>query len=250
MDEQVTIKKSTYKMILSSLVIIAVAFSFTGGYVVGNNSINAALVQDTNQAAGNNQLAQNQPTQQQQVQQPTVAASPDDDTVIGDPNAKVTIIEFTDYQCPFCGRHFTQTWPQLKTDYVDTGKVKVVVRDFPLSFHPNAQKASEASECAKEQNKFVEMHDKLFSTQNEWSSMDAAGAAAKFKEYAKTLSLTTAFDFCLDTGKTAAEVQKDFTDGSSYGVSGTPTFYINGVELVGAQPYSVFKQTIDKALAA
>ncbi len=246
-DQQITIKKSTYKMILSSLVIIAVAFSFTTGFLLGG----AGAINSTGQvvAAPAQQQAQ-QPTQQQQVQQPTVAASPDDDPVLGDPNAPVTIIEFSDIQCPFCGRFFDQTLPSLKKDYIDTGKVKLVFRDFPLSFHQNAQKAAEAAECAKEQNKFWEMHDKLFGSQDEWSSLDGTSASAKFKEYAKTMGLTTAFDSCLDTGKTAAEVQKDFSDGSSYGVSGTPTFYINGKELVGAQPYSVFKQVIDQELAA
>ena len=245
MDEHanVTIKKSTYKMILSSLVIIAVAFSFTAGFLIGNTGKTI-----TNVAAPTQQVQQ--PTQQQQVQQPTVAASPDDDPVRGDPNAKVTIIEFSDYQCPFCGRFYDQTLSQIQKDYIDTGKAKLIYRDFPLSFHPNAQKGAETAECAKEQGKYWEMHDMLFSKQSEWSSLDAAAAAAKFKGYAKTLGLTTAFDSCLDTGKTAAEVQKDFTDGSSYGVSGTPTFYINGAELVGAQPYSSFKQAIDAQLKA
>ncbi|MBI4162891.1 MAG: DsbA family protein [Candidatus Aenigmarchaeota archaeon] len=243
-EDNMTIKKSTYKMILSSLVIVSIAFAFSAGFLlggVGKASATGQVVAAPTQQA--------QPTQQQQVQQPTVAASPDDDPVIGDANAKVTIIEFSDFQCPFCGRFYDQTLGQIKKDYIDTGKAKLVFRDFPLSFHPNAQKASETAECAKEQNKFWEMHDTLFTKQGEWSSLDSAAASAKFKEYAKSVGLTTAFDSCLDTGKTAAEVQKDFTDGSGYGVSGTPTFYINGKELVGAQPYSVFKQAIDQALA-
>ncbi len=245
-ENQISIKKSTYTKMLTAIFIIAVAFSFTTGFMLGG----VGKIGATGQAVAAPTQQQAQPTEQQQVQQPTTAASADNDAIKGDANAPITIIEFSDFQCPFCSKFYTQTLAQLEKDYIDTGKVKLVFRDFPLSFHPNAQKASEAAECAKEQNKFWEMHDTLFEKQGEWSSMDAAGAAAKFKGYAKTLSLTSAFDSCLDTGKTAAEVQKDFTDGSGYGVSGTPTFFINGVKLVGAQPYSAFKQAIDAQLTA
>ena len=95
----------------------------------------------------------------------------DDDPVLGDANAKVTVIEFTDFQCPFCGRHFEQTFGQIKENYVDSGKVKYVLRDFPLSFHPHAEEAAEAAECANDQGKFWEMHDELFSNQAEWSAL-------------------------------------------------------------------------------
>lgn len=95
----------------------------------------------------------------------------DDDAVKGDANAPVTIIEFTDYQCPFCSRHFEQTFGQIESEYIDTGKVKYVVRDFPLGFHPNAQKAAEAAECAGDQGRYWEMHDQLFSNQGEWSGL-------------------------------------------------------------------------------
>ncbi len=169
--------------------------------------------------------------------------SVDDDPVKGDANAPVTIVEFSDFQCPFCARWFTDTFPQLNEKYIKTGKVKLVFRDFPLSFHENAQKAAEASECADEQGKFWEMHDKLF--QN-------AGAlgVTNLKQYAADLKLDTAkFNTCLDTGKFASEVQKDMADGSSYGVSGTPAFFINGVNLVGAQPFSAFDVEIQAALA-
>ena len=170
--------------------------------------------------------------------------------MLGDANAKVTIIEFSDLQCPFCERFYTQTLPSIKTDYIDTGKVKLVYRHFPLSFHQNAQKAAETTECAKEQGKFWPMHDKLFEEQAAWSNLDATAAAAKFSEYAVAAGANKAqFETCLSTGKYASNVQKDESDGASYGVSGTPTFYVNGVELVGAQPYSAFKSVIDAALA-
>lgn len=82
--------------------------------------------------------------------------------VLGDPNATVTLVEFSDFECPFCSRHFSQTWPEIKKEYVDTGKVKVVFKHFPLDFHANAQKASEAAECAGDQGKFWEMHELIF----------------------------------------------------------------------------------------
>ncbi len=91
--------------------------------------------------------------------------------MLGSANATITLIEFTDYQCPFCSRHYNQTYNQIKKDYIDTGKVKFYLRDFPLNFHPNAQKAAEAARCAGDQGKYWEMHDELFSKQSEWSGL-------------------------------------------------------------------------------
>ena len=167
----------------------------------------------------------------------------DDDVVQGDANAPVTIVEFSDFQCPYCGRNFEQTYPQIKKLYIDTGKVKYVMRDFPLNVHPEAQKAAEAAGCAEEQGKFWEMHDKLFSNQQDLS-------VANEKTWAQEIGLDTKkFGECLDSGKRAAEVQKDIQDGQAYGVSGTPAFFINGVPLVGAQPFAAFQQVIEQELA-
>lgn len=174
---------------------------------------------------------------------PTTDVSADDDPFKGDPNAPITIIEFSDFECPFCGRFYSQTLDQLTKNYIDTGKVKLVYRDFPLSFHPNAQKAAEAAECAKDQGKFWEMHDTIFENQQ------AIGVSA-LKGYAVTLGLDSAtFNSCLDSGDKTSEVRADFTDGQKAGVSGTPTFFINGVKLVGAQPYAAFQQEIDSQLS-
>lgn len=163
--------------------------------------------------------------------------------VQGDANAPVTIIEFSDYECPFCGRAFQQTYPLIKENYIDTGKVRYVFRDFPLSFHPNAQKAAEAARCAGDQDKYWEMHDKLFQNQ-------ATLSVDNYKKWARELGLNGAtFDSCLSSNKYADEVQADLAYGSSLGVSGTPAFFINGQMVSGAQPYSVFQQTIDAELA-
>ena len=171
-----------------------------------------------------------------------VDVSADDDAVKGDANAPVTIIEFSDFECPFCARWYSQTLSQIEEKYIKTGKVKLVFRDFPLSFHANAQKASEAAECAKDQGKFWEMHDKLFES-------GVVGGVPTFKGYAKGLGLDSAkFDACLDSGEKASEVQKDMADGSAAGVSGTPGFFINGVKVVGAQPFQVFEQLIEAEL--
>jgi len=175
-------------------------------------------------------------------EQQKVEASAGDIPFKGQKSAPITIIEFSDFQCPYCERFYTQTLPLIDENYIKTGKVKLTFRNFPLSFHQYAQKAAEASECANEQNKFWEYHNKLFENQN---SLDTDS----LKKYASELGLDTGkFNSCLDTGKMKSVVQKDFDDGAKYGVSGTPAFFINGISIVGAQPYETFKQIIDQEL--
>ena len=162
---------------------------------------------------------------------------------MGDEDAPVTIIEFSDFECPFCKRFNDQTFAQIKTNYIDTGKARIVFRHYPLPFHSNAQKASEASMCADDQDKFWEFHDAIFAQQTN-IGVDA------LKQIAATLKLNTAtFNSCLDSGKYTKYVQDDLAAGSAAGVSGTPSFIINGQLVVGAQPYSAFQQAIDAALA-
>ncbi|UCD02943.1 MAG: DsbA family protein, partial [Candidatus Aenigmatarchaeota archaeon] len=123
----------------------------------------------------------------------------DGDYVKGDENAPVTIIEYSDFECPFCARFWEQTLPEIEENYIKTGKVKLIYRDFPLGFHANAQKAAEASECAGEQGKFWEYHDVLYDTR--------ALSVSDLKQHAKDLGLdSTKFDSCLDSGKYAEEV--------------------------------------------
>ena len=167
----------------------------------------------------------------------------DDDDVKGDPNAPVTIIEFSDFECPFCARFYSQTLGQIDAKYIQTGKAKLVYRDFPLGFHPQAQKAAEAAECAGEQGKFWEMHDKLFED-------GVQGGVTSFKQFAKDIGLTPGeFDSCLDSGEMSAEVQKDFQDGQRVGIRGTPGFVINGELISGAQPFQAFEEVIEAKLA-
>lgn len=160
----------------------------------------------------------------------------------GDLNAPVTIVEWSDYECPYCAKFYWDTLWQIDQEYIQTGKVKLVYRDFPLGNHAQAQKAAEAAECAGEQDKYYEMHDKLFEE-------GVAGGVVAFKQYAVDLGLdTTAFNECLDSGAMASEVQEDMRAGINEGIQGTPGFIINGEFVSGAQPYSVFKQVIEEAL--
>lgn len=166
----------------------------------------------------------------------------EDDVFKGNPDALVTMIEFSDFECPFCAAFYQNTLPQIEENYIKTGKVKLIFRDFPLPFHANAQKAAEAAECAGEQGKFWEMHNRIFDNQSAMEIVD-------LKQNAKLLGLDIAtFNDCLDLGKYADEVRKDMNDGSVAGVTGTPTFFINGEKLVGAQPFSVFEEIIEKKL--
>ncbi len=176
-----------------------------------------------------------------------VEAKPVDElteAVKGNVNAPITIIEYSEYQCPFCGKFVKETLPSIVTEYIATGKVRYVFRDFPLTaIHPHAQKAAEATHCAGEQEKFWDMHDKLFDNQQ-------ALTIENLKSYAGELSLDqAAFDTCLDTGKFAGKVKDNLVSGQQAGITGTPGFIINGKKLAGALPFAAFKQVIDEELA-
>lgn len=159
----------------------------------------------------------------------------------GDEHAPVTLVEFTDYQCPYCARHFRTTYDSLLT--ANGARLRYVIRNFPVnSLHRNAQKAAEAAECAFDQGKFWEYHDALFK-RSPIFPLDT------LKSIAAQLGLNTReFGDCLDSGKKQAVVQRDQQDGQRYGVQGTPTFFINGRILVGAQPTPVFQAEIDRAM--
>jgi len=171
---------------------------------------------------------------------PTVVeVSEDDDPWIGGKNADVVIVTFSDYQCPYCARG-EATIAQLLDEYGDG--IKVVFRDFPLGFHDNAHIAAQAAECAAEQDMFWEYHDVLFANQGALD-MDS------LKTYAAELELDSGdFNTCLESGEMEAEVNADMEDGISYGVQGTPAFFINGELVSGAQPIENFRAIIDAYL--
>lgn len=171
----------------------------------------------------------------------------DDDPSLGSNTAKVVIVEFSDYQCPFCKNFYTNILPELKKDYINTGKVKYVYRDFPLNLHKSAIDAAMAANCAGDQGKYWEMHDKLFENQDMWS--DADNPKDLFKTYAFELRLNTyTFNECLDSEKYKDEIIKDKEEGVSYGVSGTPTLFLNGKILRGgySQDFDAFQLFLEK----
>jgi len=170
----------------------------------------------------------------------------DDDPWMGVADAPITIIEFSDFQCPYCKRFFDDTLQQLLAAY--DGKIRFVYRDFPLSnIHPQAQKAAEAAQCAHEQGRYWAMHDTLFERQREWGN---ANAVAYFKAYAEGLGLDAQqFDACLDEGRYRNEVLLDLKAGADAGVTGTPGFFINGRALRGAVPFEYFEAVIEDELA-
>jgi protein-disulfide isomerase len=174
------------------------------------------------------------------LEPPRLDVAVDDDAAKGPAKAPVTIVEFSDYQCPYCSRAETTVQEVLKK-YGD--KVRLVYRDYPLPFHQNANIAAQASECAKEQGKFWEMHSAMFANQSKLAQIDlvetAGGIAGIDKEKFKS---------CLDTGKYKDEVQKDAEAGQKYGVTGTPTFFINGIPMVGARDVNSFADIIDAEL--
>jgi protein-disulfide isomerase len=169
---------------------------------------------------------------------------------LGRDDAPVTVVEFTDYQCPFCRKFHSETFVELKKDYIDAGKVRYVSRDLPLDFHPNARSSAVAARCAGEQGKFWEMRDVMF--------VNAADLSpASLLEYGRQIRLdTTAFNTCLSDTKYAAVIQKDVADAGTLGITGTPSFIvgktakdeIEGVRIVGAVPYSVFDTAIKDQL--
>lgn len=184
----------------------------------------------------------NQPQQPEQkvlgIQEAATLASVG--PVKGPASAKVTIVEFSDFQCPFCGQ-VQPTIKQIFDTYQD--KLKLVYRHFPLPFHENAEPAALASMCANEQGKFWEYHDKLFGSQDKLTITD-------LKQYMASLGLDTEkFNTCLESKKYKSQIDKDVADGQVAGVSGTPAFFINGRLVAGAQPFENFKSIIDEELA-
>lgn len=222
---------------VTAIVVLGIALSIVmkGGSLGAWGGANAPLA-----AAPNAPVAPTDPTQPLPPAGP-VAPVDADDHVRGNPNAKVTMIEYSDFECPFCLRHL-DTIDQILAQYPND--VKLVYRHFPLtSLHPEAQKAAEASECAGAQGKFWEMHDKIFEA-------NAAGAMSvqRWKDDAKALGLNaTQFNNCLDNGDMVARVAQDVQEGSTAGVGGTPGTFVNGSLVEGAVPLANFQQIVQQS---
>jgi len=178
----------------------------------------------------------------------------DDDPLMGDKKARLVLVEFSDFQCPFCARFVHETLPEIEKDYIKTGKLKYVFRDFPISSaHKDAFKAALAAGCALDQGKFWEMHDRLFENQ-------AAFTVFNLTQSAEAIGLNKEkFQQCLNNNEYETEIQSDFADGLKAGVNQTPIFFLGLTEpngpkvkvltvITGAKPYAVFKAAIDSAL--
>lgn len=245
-------------LLLSALMLSGTIFFATGQVTLGLANLNIAVpTTGTTGNTGNTGGTVAQPVAPAPtptVTPPAAAAPVNMGTIIegarvvfGPENAKVTIVEYSDFECPFCSR-VEPTLAALKTKYGD--QVRLLYKHFPLSFHPNARPAAIAAECAYEQgaDKFAPYHAKLFANQT-------ALTTANLKQFAVDIGLNAEqFNQCFDTSKTAAIVDAHTTEGSQYGVSGTPTFFIGtaqtGVKLVGAQPPTAFEAEIDRVLAS
>jgi len=255
---ETTDQKDSYfpKKLFPVFLVALVAGAFWVGSLYGKLQV---LEKGVSPALGANNAQQPAAAAAQPPQPTRGVASVDDDPVLGDKNAPVTIIEFSDYECPFCKRHFNDTFPQLVKNYVDTGKAKIVFRDFPLSFHdPLATKEAVAANCAREQGgdtAYFEYHDEIFTrTESNGNGL----AEADLTTIATDLGLNiSSFTACLADPAQTDEVKKDIADGSAAGASGTPSFIIGkttsngeieGDLVVGAQPYAAFQAVIDPLL--
>ena len=166
----------------------------------------------------------------------------DDDPVLGPDEAAITIIEFSDYECPYCRKWHVEGFPSLQAEYGD--QIRLVYRDFPLtSIHNNATPAAAAANCAREQDMYWEYNEKLF-------EMKLNLGKSTYQSYAEELGLDMdAFNECLDSGRYVEEVEADYQYAVNLGIRSTPTFFVNGIPVVGAQPFEVFKSIIDQELA-
>ncbi len=175
------------------------------------------------------------------LQQPRVSVTVPSDLARGKVDAPITLVEFSDFECPYC-RRAQQSLKAVEKAYGD--KVRFVFRHYPLPFHEKAPKASEAAQCAADQGKFWPFHDALFAD-------GASLELADLKKLAGSLGLNQAtFDGCLDGGRQAERVAKDSAEGKQLGITGTPTFFVNGIRLVGAVPLEKFQSVIDAELKA
>jgi protein-disulfide isomerase len=229
-DETVTFKRNYFYAIM---VVFAFAVGILVGYVawgrgVTTQQVAAAPAQSASPEANPSYTRYDIPT--------------DGFPSLGPEDAPITLVEFSDYQCPYCKRWNDEVYQPLLAAY--PGQIRVVYRHFPLtSIHPDAMSAAIASMCAEDQGSFWQFHDKLFSDEY------GLGRDA-YINYATDLGLdATAFKTCLDSGKFDDFIQQDMDFSINLGIRSTPTFFINGLAVVGAQPLDVFKNVIDKELA-
>lgn len=242
------VKKNTdlYKVTTFLLVGIFIGIALSQGY-----GLLSQYTGDTETYVAKNKEIQESPQEiTAKTAEPKVDVSVDDDAVLGDKNAPVTIVEFSDFECPFCKRYHQGAYQDIITQYVETGKVKIVYRDFPLSFHdPLASQQAIAAECIADQlgdEKYYEYSDLIFANTN--SNGNGMEKDKLYELAAEVGAKEAKFAECLDNEEFADEVAADIADGRAYGVSGTPTNFVNGQQVIGAQPFSVFQALIEAEL--
>ena len=238
------------KLVLGIIVAVGIA-AFFGGYVFATETAEPKqmIIQESSEILGNTQPPQ--VATQGPSELPRIISS-DDDPIRGNSDAKFTIVEFSDFQCPFCAKFHSETLPLLMENYIDNGKVNLVFRDFPIeSIHPNSVPAAHASECADDQGKFWEMHDRIFENQRNWQNVEVLQSLDLFKKYAVEIGVDgEEFDSCMSSAKHIDEIRKDLQDGQDYGVTGTPGFFVGNedvgfTKIIGAQPFSSFQRVIE-----
>lgn len=249
-SDEISMKKSAYRGLVATAIVGIAVGAFFAGYLVAHTADTADYVTESQvrDLLSRVQIAPDSAP-------PKLVVSLDDDPVIGSPDAPVTLVEFSDFDCPFCARFHQQTLPLIMERYVAGGAVKVVYRDFPIEgIHPNAMAAHIASECADEQGVFWQYHDVLFERQAERSGLSPEDVRALTVQYADALSLDTdAFSSCLDDPAVRAEIEADRAQGSRYGVTGTPAFFIGNdqagyTQVNGAKPFESFADAIGQKL--
>lgn len=254
---EIRIKRSSYNALLATVMAGIALAAFFGGLVF------AGMLSDENEDVEST-IEELESKVEKLESQNAQAVAPiksktvvdiDDDPIKGDPSAPVTIVEFSDFQCPFCMKFYQETLPLIDQEYIQSGKVNLVYRDYPIDrIHPNARAAHIAAECADEQETFWQYHDMLFEKQEEWSNLESSMILSKMSQYASDLNLQVdQFENCLRDPQVAKEVGMDLSDGQQYGSTGTPTFFIGNTEdgfekVSGAKPFAVFKSVIESKL--
>ena len=237
-DDTVTFRRSHF---YSVLVVLAFAAGILVGYVSWGAGIGGGPAASSQTANESSSLAVEAPLATQEPEYVRYDVFSADAHSLGPEDAPITIVEFSDFQCPFCRRWHEEVYEPLLASY--PGQIRIVYRHLPLtSIHPEAFSAAEASMCAGEQDAFWQYHEKLFSSENLGSEV--------YTQYAQDLKLDiTTFEACMTDHKYQAAIQKDSDFALDLGIRSTPTFFINGLAIVGAQPLDAFKQVIDKELA-
>lgn len=255
-NDNIILKRSHFNKLVIVAVVALMVASFLAGYIFGGGVETGTSIQGGSTSQRQSFSTGFQPSQLQPAPVKISSISLDSSHTLGRPGAAMTLVEFSDFQCPFCERFFTNTLPQIQKTYVDTGKLKLVYKHFPLTdLHPNAREAASAAECANEQGKFWPYHNTLFSNQAQWAHQYATQVASTFQKYASSLGLNSVtFNSCLDSHKYSSTIDKDLQQASAYGISSTPTFYVgndkNGyTQIVGSKSFSIFQLTIDQLLS-